>query len=372
MAPQLDLDGGAPAVRSGQGSRGVGHRGSNVLSKVEHILVLTFENRSFDQLFGRFPGAEGIPPGVCLPNPAGSCVAPFHEKSLAVGTLTRPLHSWAAIHEEWGGGRMDGFVRANGPLAMGYYLGSDLPGLFRLAQQFTLCDQYFCAVLGPTLPNRLYAVSGTSSGLENDPARCSPVTFSQTTVFDQLQEARVSWRYYGGLYSRLLPVVAKAALMSPLLWFPHITTNPAMMANLATGAQFFADVRAGRLPAVAFLSAGAITAGEPPLSLQFMLRYLERVVKAVRSSRAWSRTVMVINFDEAGGFYDHVAPPAVDAYGPGFRVPCIVVSPLMEGGRVNHTVMDHTSVLRMIQDRHNLPPLTPRNRAMASMTEVLA
>lgn len=362
--------GSQPAA--GPGSAARRRDGPAVLSRVDHILVLTLENRSFDQLFGHFPGASGIPPGVCLPNPAGGCTAPFHEKSLAVGTLTRPLHSWADIHEEWDGGRMDGFVRANGSLAMGYYLGYDIPSLFDLARKFTLCDRYFCSVLGPTFPNRLYAVSGTSSGLENDPPQWGSDTFSQPTVFDQLQEAGVSWRYYGGLYTRVLPLAAKMALMSPLLWFPRITKNPAMMANLASQARFFADARAGRLPEVAFLSPGALTAGEPPVSLGCMLRFLTKVMAAVQSSRDWARTVMVINFDEAGGFYDHMAPPVVDAYGPGLRVPCIVASPLIEGGRVNHTVMDHTSVLRLIQERHHLPPLTDRNRLMASMSEVLA
>lgn len=342
-----------------------------VLSRVEHIIVITQENRSFDQFFGHFPGADGIPPEVCLPNPAGPCVRPFHATSLAVGTLTRPLHSWEVIHEEWNEGRMDGFVRANGPLPMGYYLEEDIPYLYHLAQKFVLCDQYFCSVLGPTMPNRLYAVSGTSAGLKNDPGLVSSLTFSQETVFDQLQEKGISWRYYGGSYIRMVPAVAKTLLFNPLLWFPHITGNPAMMTNMGTLSEFFEDARACRLPAVAFLAPGPCTAGNPPINITFMMRYLRRVMSAVQASAEWENTLVVINFDEAGGFYDHVPPPVIDEYGPGIRVPCILASPLLSGGRVDHTVMDHTSVLKMIQERHGLPPLTERNRLMPSMSAVL-
>lgn len=360
------------ANRAASVERGIGPPGRSALARVRHIIVITLENRSFDQFFGHFGGAEGIPPEICMPSPAGPCVRPFHERSLAAGSLTRPRHSWAAIHQEWDKGRMDGFVRANGRLSMGYYLEDDIAYLFHLARTFVLCDHYFCSVLGPTLPNRLYAVSGTSAGLKDDPPLFSSLKFSQETVFDQLQANGISWRYYGGSYNRIVPGVPKALLFNPLLWFPRITGNPAMMAKMGTLSEFFEDVGTDRLPAVSFLAPGPCTSGHPPFNIKIMTRYARRVMSALKASTGWANTVAVINFDEAGGFYDHVPPPVLDRYGPGFRVPCIVASPLATGGRVDHTVMDHTSVLKMIQERHGLLPLTERNRVMGSMSAVLS
>lgn len=365
---------------------------------LEHFVVVMQENRSFDQYFGAgFPGADGIPPGACLPDGRGGCVAPYPFPSRRVGSLTRPLHSWQAMHEEWNGGRMDGFVRVNGRLAMGYFTRRDLPGYWRMAEENVLCDRYFSSVMGPTLPNRLYWVSGTSEGLRDDPPRFAPASFQAETLFDQLERAGLSWRFYVsgaglGFLERLLgaesdlaraaarhlgeegngPVAAEAVpvverllqqlYFCPLFFYPRIMADPVMRSRIVPLHRYYAEARAGRLPAVAFVAPGLLDNEYPPLDPRLGMRFVGSLLAALGRSPAWPRSLFVLSYDEAGGFWDHVPPPQLDEFGLGFRVPAIVASPrLPRPGRVAHDLFDHTSILRAIQERFGLPPLTPRN-----------
>ena len=305
-----------------------------------------------------------------MPNPDGSCVAPYHFSSPIEGGLNRPNHSWDAIHAEWDDGRMDGFVKVNGRLTMGYYLKQDLPYYWKLASDSVLCDHFFCSVLGPTLPNRLYLVSGTSAGLMNDPAVTASTTFSQKTLFDQLEGAGISWRYYVGDYSSTAPIIAKELLMCPLLWFPRIMNNPAMAQNIVPLSQFFTDLATRHLPQVSFLAPGALDCEHPPDDIRVGMRYIESVVESLKTSSYWPEAAFVLNYDEGGGFYDHVPPPQVDAFGLGMRIPAMVASPWVKPGHINHLTFDHTSVMKMIQDRFDLGYLTIRNQTMHSLSNV--
>lgn len=345
------------------------HKIPENLFKIDHFIVATQENRSFDQYFGYYPGVDGIPQDACMPNPDGPCVKPYHFPSPIEGNIDQPNHSWEAIHAEWDNGRMDGFVKVNGSLTMGYYLESDLPYYWKLAQESVLCDHYFCSVLGPTLPNRLYLVSGTSDGLQNDPASLN-TAFSQATLFDQLLAQGITWRYYVSDYSSLAPTIAKELLMCPLLWFPRIMNDSAMSQNIVPMSHFYTDLAAGNLPQVAFIAPGALDCEHPPDDVQVGMRYVQSMVNALQTSDYWPKSAFILNYDEAGGFYDHVAPRQVDSFGLGMRVPCLVASPWVQPGKINHTTFDHTSVLKMIQQRFGLAPLTSRNRIMNSLAQV--
>jgi phospholipase C len=328
---------------------------------IDHFIIVTHENHTFDQYFGHYPGADGIPDGVVLHDREGKAVSPFPVNSPFFNLLHDPDHSWEAIHREWDYGKMDGFARVNGRIAMGYYPQEAVAPYWRLAQVGVLLDRYFCSVLGPTMPNRLYLVSGTSAGIRDDPPIGCRWQFHQKTLFDQLESAGVSWSYYVRDYHPRFPAVAKALIMCPLLWFPRFLNRPALRRHLKPYSALWRDLASGQLPQVSFVAPGWWDSEHPGAPIPPGMAEVERMVRAIEKSRYRERTFFLLNFDEGGGFYDHVVPPAVDAWGLGLRVPAIVLAPGLVAGSVDHSVFDHTSVLKTIQDRFGLPPLTRRN-----------
>ena len=339
---------------------------------LNHIVVLTQENRSFDQLFGHYPGADGIPPGIRLPARHGPPVAPYPIKG-AVSCGFGPPHSWDAIHLDYDEGKMDGFVRTGGKIAMGYFPPSEIASYWLWARQGILLDHYFSSVLGPTFPNRLYLISGTSLGIKNDPSLFETLHLGYETLFDQLESRHIPWKYYIGGYTLGLGQhwFAKMLEFCPLLWFPRFLHDPRLHCRLVPYHHFFQDLKAKRLPAVSFLSPGICNSGHPPTSIRSSMASFARIARALQHSSLWSRTLFITNFDEAGGFFDHVAPPLVDTWGPGIRVPCLLLSAHLKPG-INHGIYDHTSVLRMIEERFDLPLLGDRTQKMASLAEALS
>jgi phospholipase C len=334
-----------------------------------HLVVLTQENHSFDQMFGHYPGVDGTPQHVRMPNPRGAPVSPFPYSHRECALYwTNPPHSWNAIHEEWDHGKMDGFVRVGGPMTMGYFPDSWISGYRRLAERGILLDHYHAAVLGPTLPNRLYLISGTSAGSLNDPPVGSRQTFEQPTVFDQLLDAHIRWAYYIDGYhpTPISRAIAKASYFCPLLWFPRFQQDPRRARRLQPLSQFFRDVRRQTLPDVVFIAPGLWTSGHPPTPIALSMRQALAVYRALSQSPTWSDTLLILNFDEAGGYYDHVPPPVVDTFGPGIRVPAIMLSGRFSAG-ISHTVFDHTSVLRLIEEQYGFPLLGTRTRHMNSL-----
>jgi phospholipase C len=355
-----------------------GGENAPALARMKHIVVVMQENRSFDQYLGLFPGADGLSQRhlEALPNPYGRPVAPYHFTRYDVGSVESPNHSFAGMHAAYDRGLMDGFVRESGALTMGYYTEADLPFYWRLAREGVLLDAYFSSVMGPTLPNRLYLVSGTSAGLRDDPTLhelvLGSVSMEQPTVFDQLEASGVSWRFYVGDELDHFDGIARLLLFCPLLWFPRFVRNPSLRANIVPVGRYFQDVAQGTLPQVAFLAPSALESEHPPVDVRLGMAYVERAIEALRASAAWPGCVVVWAYDEAGGFYDHVPPPQVDAMGLGMRVPAVVLSPLLERtGVVDHRTFEHVSVLRLVQDRYALGPL-PVTRRAASLAELFA
>jgi phospholipase C len=251
---------------------------------------------------------------------------------------------------------------------MGYYDETDLPFYYGLARTFAISDRYFSSVLGPTYPNRFYLLAGTSFGhVRNEMVQGG---FRQRTIFDVLDEHHVSWKVY---FNDV-----------PFTFLFHLKTP----ANRVRFDQFARDAAAGTLPQVAFIDpafstlSGPETDEHPPANIQIGQQFVAGVLQTLLDSPAWPSSALFLTYDEHGGFYDHVAPPPacvpddiapmVDPTDPsttfsaqfdryGFRVPLVVVSPYAKSGFVSHTVYDHTSILRFIETRFDLPALTSRD-----------
>jgi phospholipase C len=389
------------------------------LKDIKHVVILIQENRSFDHYFGSYRGVTGFADPSALPLNDGSGLNvfaqpgypggyrgnhlyPFHLDSYNNGECTNDInHSWGPQHAYWDNGAMDGFVSEhmavdgsdNGPLTMGYYNRQDLQFYYALADAFTICDHYFCSVIGPTDPNRLYTMSawldpaGTQGGpiLSTSSSRVERFgTLTWPTMPEQLQARGISWKVYGspdGNYGdNVLP------------YFKQYQTNTTLAQNGLTPTyptDFQNDVANGTLPQVAWVLAPLIDSEHPPAPEEYGEAVAANVLNTLVSNPGvWSKTALFITYDENGGFFDHV-PPAVpqpgtageyltvsplpsDAggvagpIGLGFRVPLLVVSPFARGGFVCEDTFDHTSLLRFLETRFGaeVPNLTAWRRSV--------
>lgn len=353
---------------------------------IEHIVVLYQENRTFDQYFGTYPGANGLPVNVALPKTLGSkeMVSPFH----LTNTSTRDLdHSSRAARIAYDNGKMDGFVYAeNSELTMGYYDYRELPYYWDYASKFVLMDNFFSSQMGPSLPNHLYLIAGQSGGFMDNPGRCqsreicqgssnqtvtnpyglsSSFTFNFTNVMDQLDSRGVSWKYYNGNKDDY----KEAGYWNPLPAFTSFKNNPSRLNNLAPNSQFLVDLAKGNLAQVTWVIPTEDESDHPTADVGVGQKYLVSTINAIMQSKFWPSTAIFVTWDDYGGWYDHVAPPQVDAYGLGFRVPSLIISPYARAGLIDHMQSEFTSILKFIQTVHNLPPLTQRDAMASNMFE---
>jgi phospholipase C len=352
--------------------------GTDQIPEIEHVVVVMMENHSFDNMLGMLGRGEGFPlgadgrPTAALPNGQGELVHAFHMPSDC--QTSGVSNSWNTGHRSYDNGTNRGFVEASTGETMGYFLGSDVPFIWGLARTFPLADRWFCSVLGQTIPNRRYLISGTSLGLISDayPLELPP----NGTIFDQFNDHGITWKEY---YSDL-PTIG---VYVPLLAKPGYTENMARMA------QFYEDAAAGTLPQFCYVEPNySFQSEENPQDVQFGDQYLAAVVNAVLTGPKWSKTLLIWTFDEWGGWYDHVPPPAAippDDVPPdlppgsvpgtfaryGFRVPAGVVSPYARRDYVSHTVYDHTSVLKTVETKWNLPALTRRDANASDVLEMI-
>ncbi|MEA2340555.1 MAG: phospholipase, partial [Solirubrobacteraceae bacterium] len=325
----------------------------------DHVVVVMLENRSFDHFLGWLPGADGRQQGLAYRDRAG-VLHPTHPLAPDFQGCGHPDpdHSAAGGRIEYNGGRADGWLRAgaNDDYAIGYYRQADLAFLGRAVPQWTTFSRYFSATLAETYPNRIYQHAGQTDRFKNTTALCT-----LPTIWDRLQAAGLSGRYYFGD----VPFLA--------LW------GTKYLPISRPSASFFADCAAGTLPNVSYLDprfededSGTSGDDHPHADIRNGEAFMASIYRAVTTSPNWPRTVLIFNFDEWGGFYDHVPPtaapiPAADAAAGskdglrGFRVPCLMVSPLARRGRVSSRVYDHTSILRMIERRWGLAPLSVRD-----------
>ena len=351
-----------------------------MLPQVAHIVVLMMENHSFDNRFGVLGRGDGLEIGAdgqpvnANPDGRGQHVRAFAMPSTCQ-LPTQPASDWFAAHRSWNGGANDGFVTSpSGPVAMGYFTREQLPFCAATAETFTLCDRWFAPCLAGTFVNRRYLLAGTSLGAVRAPKNPSDELPSSGTILDALDRHRIPWRNYYVDHSGLRV-------------FPALLERKA--ANIQKIDSFYDDAATGTLPAVSFVDPDfEHTSEENPQDVRDGEAFAASVVNAALRSPNWPSTVLVWCYDEGGGYYDHVPPPAAvppDSRPPelapedpaggfdryGFRVPAVVISPWSRPGFVSHTVYDHTSVLKLIEAKWNLPSLTRRDAAAADLMDCL-
>jgi phospholipase C len=334
---------------------------------IKHLIVIMKENHSFDNYFGTFPGANGIPSGVQLPDGHGGFVKPHWLNASSTPDLP---HSQNAMINDYHGGLNDGFaVSAEnvqpglGNYSVGYFDNREIPDYWSLASRFVLADEYYHSIFGPTIPNRLYSLAGQSGGLLTN--TIPPNGINIPSIFDQLEAKGITWRYYSTQNSQATPLP---------LNFVHLRSDPKMVARLIPITQLIPDIQAGNLPAVTYVDPSQ-TPGiseHPSENITVGETWTLQVINAIMTGPQWQQSAILLTWDESGGYYDHVAPKQVDNLGYGFRVPMIVISPFAKSGTVNHDIMDHTSILKFIATNWNLPPLTPRESNANSMISLFS
>jgi phospholipase C len=379
--------------------------GCSKLSDIKHVVILTQENRSFDHYFGSYRGVRGFSDQSAAfqqPDPANTAnspvgqLLPFHlDTTKANAACTHDIsHAWVPQHQSWDNGKMDGFVSSRLPidandavLSMGYYTRADLPYYYALADGFTICDNYFCSVMGPTDPNRLYTMAASldPDGKNGGPILQTIVTnrsamygrLTYTTMPEQLQARGISWKVYSSPDENILGGILSDNVLS---YFKNFQDPASVLHQNAFVPQFpvdfLSDVALDNLPQVSWLIGSVLTSDHPPAPSLFGENVLSLIVSALSANPLlWAKTVLLVNYDENGGFFDHVPPttappgtpgeyvtapavpdptivgnPAITGpIGLGFRVPLLIISPFSRGGFVSSDLFDHTSVLRFLE-----------------------
>lgn len=377
----------------------VAHGGGSFSTSIKHIIFFVQENRSFDNYFGKLgqyraskglPASDidGIPSNAVQYDENGVAVHPYHQQTICAEN-TSP--SWNPSWHAYNGGKMDGFVSAHDlpttldpeyHRAMAYYTQTELPYYYELATQFATSDRFFASVLSGTIPNRMYLFGATSAGhIFPDPPPSGG--FPIRTIFENLRDAGVSWRYY---YLDNSIFLAQFEAWND----PAIRTNVYPISNYYS---VLADSNADNLlPQVIFIERGSDTCAcdeHPDANTQTGAATGAQLINALLASPAWKSSVFIHTYDEFGGLYDHVAPfsvPAPDNIQPiaspgyetplpgdfahsDFRIPLMVISPWVKPNFVSHTPRELTSILKLIETRFNLPSLTARDAAADNMLE---
>jgi phospholipase C len=418
---------------------------TGTINDVQHVVIFMQENRSFDHYFGTMPGVRGFGDRLTIPQPGGTPVwqqndgkrpvLPFYlDSTKGNALLVGGAHSWTDSHSAWDNGRMTAWPASKGDASMGYLRQSDLPFHYALANAFTLCDAYHCSLHGGTNSNRIFLWTGTNGPTGSNTAvvnndgwdglGSSKTGLTWTTYPERLQAAGVSWKVYQNMPDNYTdnPLAGFATFRKvneTVPGSPNAPYTPAMEAlsplykgigNTMPDGGFLQsladDIAANRMPQVSWIVSptaycehpGASTPGQGAYYLQLLLNTL------TANPDVWSKTVLIVNYDENDCFFDHMPPPNVPSrnadgtyagkstvttqyeyftlpnppgdssplapdgrpYGPGPRVPMFVVSPWSTGGWVNSEVFDHTSVLRFIEQRFGVqePNISPWRRAV--------
>ena len=400
-------------------------------SKIQHVIFIIQENHSFDNYFGTFPGANGIPsnlllytnpgeknsttaapyllsdatpvylvgdelpPGVSDPDQLVSTSSPYLPHHLTSEASPLLTNAWAAAHEAYDNGKMDGFISAQGgdTQTMGYYDGSDIPYYWDYASHYVLADDFFSSLLGPTFPNHLYIASGAAGPVKGlsqydwvvnntivgDLGSSYPydeLKLGWSTLAQELSLKNVTWSWYTGD-----PDPSEGNAWNVLPLFTYFQQNPALVTEHVKETQSFAsDVKSGNLGAVTWITPGSWapptypsgcigidTSEHPPARSDCGMDYVSYLVNTIMQSPYWNSTAIVLTWDDWGGFYDNVPPPQVDEFGLGFRVPTIVISPWVKPHFIDSTQYEFASMLRFAEDNFNLPTLGARDAHVNDM-----
>lgn len=407
------------------------------LDKLHHIVVIYLENHSFDNLYGEFPGANGLSsagdrarqvdrsgkPYTLLPRPPGKAFpanlpnAPFSiERYVPIGAKTPDLiHRFYQEQAQIDGGRMDRFAAISDAqgLVMGFYHTKNLP-LEAEAARNTLCDNFFHAAFGGSFLNHIFFIALEAPRFPNappsmkaqldakgniirdgavtpdgfvvntaftvnapHPANASRATLvpNQTypTIGDRLSERNVTWAWYSGGWNdanKGHPAKLFQFHHQPFAYFASYADGTSGRAeHLKDETEFITAARAGKLPSVSFVKPlGELNEHPGYANVLSGEQHVVDLLRALRTTPEWQSTAVIVTYDENGGFWDHVAPPNVDRWGPGSRVPTIVISPFAKHGYVDHTLYDTSSILALIEHRFGLQPLGTRDKRANDMT----
>jgi phospholipase C len=379
------------------------------IHKIRHVIIIMQENRSFDSYFGTYPGADGIPmhdgaPAVCVPNPPGGCIRPYHDTADINGGGP---HGVANAVSDINGGRMDGFIRerdaahgtcrfANDPACslgakpdvMGYHTAAELPNYWAYAKNFVLADHMFEPVKSWSLPEHMYLVSGWSARCANrSPMSCvndiagpfpgkvfdravaqemsagtTSIDLAWTDITYLLHEHHVSWAYYVQKGSQpdcssdsaetCAPVRQNAStpgIWNPLPLFGDVQADH-QVADVQGLSSYFSAAKGGSLPSVSWVTPANSDSDHPPASIHQGQAYVTALINAAMKSPDWNSTAIFLSWDDWGGFYDGVVPPAIDQNGYGLRVPGIVISPYARKGYLDHQALSSDAYLKFIED----------------------
>jgi len=416
--------------------------------KIGHIVVIYEENRSFDNLYGTFPGAEGLANAGATATQVDKSGKPYEHLPPVMNTSKKPavvddrfpadlpnrpfdatdmvtldhmtgdlVHRFYQEQAQIDGGKMDKFATVSDAkgLSMGYYHTMTL-ALAAEAQRYTLCDNFFHGAFGGSMLNHIWLIAAAPAVFPNAPASvvaqvganglptaghdgfvttdgyvintsftvnqphpastpAANLVPNQTmpTIGDRLTDAGVSWVWYSGGWNDALAGHADPLFQfhhQPFAYFAKYADGTAAKAeHLRDEAEFIAAARAGSLPGVAFVKPlGEVNEHPGYANVLDGERHVEELINAVRNGPNWKNTAIIITYDEHGGFWDHVAPPVVDRWGPGSRVPALIISPFSRGGYVDHTLYETTSILSFIERRWGLKPLGSRDAHANDLT----
>jgi phospholipase C len=416
---------------------------------IQYFIYIVQENHTFDNYFGTFPGANGIPAGAAFANyPGGPLVnQPFLLMPPTTNVPNDLPHPYQAYQVAYDNGAMDGWLWAEYRQGYQYYgagipvptpIPSEvtivthkvkvsqeptpaqlvsphgfiddedpdgdgdheeendrlaaasptptaspnpndapswviyslsymdyniIPNYWEYAMDYTLCDDFFSSLPGPSTPNHLYTVAAQSGGIVNQLGRGKSGIYSFQSVVQLLSNSNVTWKFY----SANNPLVE--GIWNPIPGFAKYSKDPSLSSHLAKTSQFLQDLSAGTLPQVSWLTPSAAFSEHPPQNVPNGMWYVTNLINAVMQSSYWNNCVIILTYDEGGGFYDHVPPPQVDQYGLGFRVPAIVISPYSVSGTVVHTQYDLTSPIKLIETAFGLTSLTSRDGQANNMLD---
>lgn len=378
-----------PSVCPAQSSRAAEEKGaaqarrSGDITAIQHIVFIIKENRSFDNYFGQYPGANGATSGVAS---TGQIIPLEHTPDQVVDMG----HDWTSAITAIDGGNMDHFdlipdANVNGSLLTFSQMGpADIPNYFAYANNFVLADNMFSSLHGESFPNHLYTIAATSGGAFSIPLQEGPQKnpfswgcdlptdysvkvmddegdvseafpcFDFQTLADSLEGAGISWKYYAP------PQGTRGYQFSTYDVINHIRNSPLWDEDVVPDTQFAIDAASGNLPAVSWLVTGP-NSEHPPNSTCQGENWTVQQLNALMQGPDWSTSAVFLTWDDFGGFYDHVAPPALDVFGLGPRVPLLIISPYAQPGYISHTQYEFSSVLKFIEDRFGLTPLSERD-----------
>jgi phospholipase C len=357
------------------------------LSRIQHIVIIELENRSFDSYFGTYPGVNGIPPNPnCNPDPkSGQCILPWHNTSLI--NYGGP-HSTSDMFNDIDGGKLDGFVKSaeagfggfedpSPDDVMGYHTCAEIPVYCNVAAANTLADNHFAASNTWSAIAHLYLVSAWSAKcVSSDPMSCTysgNVSFGAddlawTDITWLLHKHNVSWKYYAfklsgngqlGPFNRQndgeepgesLGSGPPVTDWNPLPDFDDVAQD-GELGNIVPGGNFPLDAKAGLLPSVAWVTPGFADSDHPAESIKGGQTFVTDMLRALDKGPDASSTIVLLTWDEWGGFYDHVIPIQIDQGGYGFRTPLIIIGPMVKHGFIDHQLLTSDSYLKLIEDR---------------------